>query len=85
MLIAVFNMTIESKNVFVFMSLFDLEYSIKKLTCFQSKIPSCIDLILTSKKNLFKRSGWEFRPSQFHHYRFEKSASQRKPKNTIIL
>ena len=27
---------------------------IKKSTCFQSKIPNCVDLILTNKKDLFK-------------------------------
>ena len=56
MLIGDFNMTIENKNLEVFMNSFGLECLIKKPTCFQSKNPSCIDLILTSKKVLFKNS-----------------------------
>ena len=47
-------MTTENKNLEVFVNLFDLENLIKKPTCFQSKNPSCIDLILTNKKDLFK-------------------------------
>ena len=35
---------------------FGLECLIKKPTCFQPKNPSCIDLILTNKKDLFKNS-----------------------------
>ena len=38
------------------MNSFGLECLIKKPTCFQSKNPSCIDLILTNKKDLFKNS-----------------------------
>ena len=38
------------------MNSFGLECLIKKPTCFQSKNPSCIDLILTNKKGLFKNS-----------------------------
>ena len=38
------------------MDAFDLECLIKKLTCFQSTSPSCIDLILTNKKEFFKNS-----------------------------
>ena len=56
MLIGDFNMTIENKNLEVFMNLFGLECLIKKPTCFQSKNPSCFDLILTNKKDLFKNS-----------------------------
>ena len=54
MLIGDFNMTTENKNLEVFMNWFGLECLIKKLTCFQSKNSSCIDLILTNKKDLFK-------------------------------
>ena len=46
----------ENKNIEVFMNSFDLECLIKKPTCFQSENPSCIDLILTSKKKNFKNS-----------------------------
>ena len=49
-------MTIENKNPEAFMNSFGLECLIKKPTCFQSKNPSCIDLILTNKKDLFKNS-----------------------------
>ena len=49
-----FNMTIENKNLEVFMNSFGLESLNNKPTCFQSKYPSCIDLILTNKKDLFK-------------------------------
>ena len=38
------------------MNSFGLECLIKKPTYFQSKNPSCIDLILTNKKDLFKNS-----------------------------
>ena len=54
MLTGDFNMTIENKNLEVFINSLDLECLIKKPTCFQSKNPSCIDLILTNKKELFK-------------------------------
>ena len=36
------------------MNTFDLERLIKKATCFQSTNPSCIDLILTDKKDFLK-------------------------------
>ena len=38
------------------MNTFDLEHLIKKATCFQSTNPSCIDLILTDKKEFFENS-----------------------------
>ena len=55
-----FNMTIENKNLEAFMNSFGLECLIKKLTCFQSKNPSYIDLILTNKNDLFKNSVLDF-------------------------
>ena len=55
-LIGDFNMTIEKKNLEVFMNSFGLECLIKKPTCFQSKNPSCNDLILTNEKDLLKNS-----------------------------
>ena len=54
MLIGDFNMTIENKNLFL--NSFGLECLIKKPTGFQSKNPSCFDLTLTNKKDLFKTS-----------------------------
>ena len=56
MLIGDFNLTVEKKNLEVFMNAYDLECLIKKPTCFQSTSPSCIDLILTNKKEFFKNS-----------------------------
>ena len=38
------------------MNTFDLECLIKTPTCFQSTSASCIDLILTNKKEFFKNS-----------------------------
>ena len=38
------------------MNSFGSECLIKKPKCFQSKNPSCIELILTNKKDLFKNS-----------------------------
>ena len=81
-------MTIEHKNLEDFLNLFGLECLIKKPTYFQSKNYSCIDLILNNKKDLFRNSNvLEVRISdhQFHHDYLEKSASQRKCKNKIIL
>ena len=54
MLIGDFNLTVENKKLEVFVNTFDLECLIKKHTCFQSTSPSCIDLILTNKKEYFK-------------------------------
>ena len=56
MLIGDFSMTTENENLEVFMNSFGLECLIKKPMCFQSKNPSCIDLILTNNKDLFKYS-----------------------------
>ena len=56
MLIGDFNLTIYNKSLENFMSTFDLEYLIKKPTCFQSSNPTCIDLILTIKKDFFKNT-----------------------------
>ena len=35
---------------------YDLSNLINKSTCYQSNNPTCIDLVLTNKKNLFKLS-----------------------------
>ena len=56
MLIGDFNETIENKNLEIFMNSFGLECLIKKPTCFHCRNPSCIDLILTNKKDLSKNS-----------------------------
>ena len=60
-------MTIENKNLEDFMNSFVLQCLIKKPTCFQSKNPSCIDLILTNKKDLFKSSNVLEAGSSDHH------------------
>ena len=69
MLIGDINITIKNKNLEVFMNSFGLECLIKKPSCLQSKNPSCIDLNLTNKRNLFKNSVLEVETSdhQFHH------------------
>ena len=55
MLTGDFNLTVNNKNLGVFMNTLSLESFINKPTCFQSANPICIDLILTNKKNLFKK------------------------------
>ena len=56
MLIRNFNLTVNNKNLGVFMNTFYLDSLINKPTRFQSANPTCIDLILTNKKSLFKNS-----------------------------
>ena len=51
-----FQLTVNNKHLGVFMNTFNLESLINKPTCFQSANPTCIDLILTIKKSLFKNS-----------------------------
>ena len=53
-----FKLTVEDRNLKVFMSTFNMECLINKPTCFQSAKPNFIDLILTNKKELFKNSDW---------------------------
>ena len=55
-LIGDFNLTVNKKILGVLMNTFNLESLINKPTCFQSANPTCIDLILTNKKTLFKNS-----------------------------
>ena len=56
MLIGDFNLTINNERLQNLMTTFDLECLIKKPTCFQSSNPTCIDLILTSKKEFVKKT-----------------------------
>ena len=51
-----FSSLVENKHLADFTTLFNLESLIKSPTCFQSSKPTCIDLILTNKKELFKNS-----------------------------
>ena len=66
MLTGDFNLTVENKDLEVFMNAFDLECLIKKSTCFQSTSPSCIDLISTNKKEFFENSVFEIGISDHH-------------------
>ena len=49
-------LTVNNKNVGVFIRTFNLESLINKPTCFQSVNPTCIELILTNTKSLLKNS-----------------------------
>ena len=65
MFIEGFNLTVNNKNLEVFMNTFN----INKPTCFESANPTCIDLILTNKKSLFKNSNvLEVRISDHHSF-----------------
>ena len=66
MLTGDFNLTVGNKDLEVLMNTFDLECLIKKSTCFQSTSPSCIDLILTNKKEFFENSVFEVGFSDHH-------------------
>ena len=55
-LIGYFNSSVENKHLADFTTLFNLESLIKPPTCFQFSKPTCIDLILTNNKELFKNS-----------------------------
>ena len=54
-LIGDFNLTVENKTLETFMSTFNFDCLIQKPTCFQSVNPTCIDLILTNKKNIIQK------------------------------
>ena len=54
-LIGDFNMTPKNKNLQKFLNSFNLECLITEPTCFKGD-PSCIDLILTNRKNYHKKS-----------------------------
>ena len=49
MLTGDFNLTVNNKNLGVFMNTFNLDSLIDKPTCFQSASPTCINLVLTNK------------------------------------
>ena len=53
-LIGDFNLSIENQYLDALIQTYNLNNLINKPTCFQSNTPTCIDLILTNKKNLFK-------------------------------
>ena len=67
-----FNMTIENKNLDLFMNVFSLESLIKTPSCFKANNPSfpcsCIDLIISNRKEFFKKSCTvEVAISDHHH------------------
>ena len=51
-----FNLSVGNSHLEAFMQAYDFSNLIKKPTCYQSNPPSCIDLILTNRKSLFKLS-----------------------------
>ena len=51
-----FNLSTENHNLKNFMCSFDLENRINSPPCYKSTNPTCIDLILTNKKNHFMKS-----------------------------
>ena len=51
-----FNLSVDNSHLEAFMQAYDFSSLIKKPTCYQSNTPSCIDLILTNRKSLFKLS-----------------------------
>ena len=53
-LIGDFNRSTEIEHLDALIQAYNLNNLINKPTCFQSITPTCIDLILTNKKNLFK-------------------------------
>ena len=62
-----FNMTIGNHYFNDFMEMFALSCLISNPSCFQSINPTCIDLTLTNKPNLFKLSAkFETGPSDHH-------------------
>ena len=55
-LIRDFNLCTEHQHLDALIQAYDLNNLINKPVCFQSNTPTCIDLILTNKKHLFKLS-----------------------------
>ena len=51
-----FNLSVDNSHLEAFMQAYDFSSLIKKPTCYQSNTSSCIDLILTNRKSLFKLS-----------------------------
>ena len=63
-----FNLTIENKHLEKLPNLFNLKTLISSPACFQSIIPTCIDLILTNQQDLFSNSNTcEVRISDDYH------------------
>ena len=64
LLLGDFNMTPEDLKLQGFCDTRDIENLIKEPTCFKGKNPTCIDLILTNKKQPFMKFGI----SDFHAF-----------------
>ena len=64
-----FNSSIENSHLEDFIQTYYLRSLIKKLTCYQLNTPSCIDLILTNLKSLFKLSN-TFETGLSDHHKF---------------
>ena len=63
-----FNFTIENKHLGELLSLFKIKSLTSYPTCFQSKNPTCIDLILTNQEDLCSNSNTcEVGISDHHH------------------
>ena len=56
MAISDFNLSVDNIHLEAFKQAYDFSSLIKKLTCYQSNTPSCIDLTLTNWTSLFKLS-----------------------------
>ena len=66
-LIGDFNLSSDDISLESFLQAYKLISLIKEPTCFQSSNPSCIDLILTNQKNMYKLSNtFETRISDHH-------------------
>ena len=63
-----FNLSSENPNLKNFMRSFDLESLINSPTCYKSTNPSCIDVVLTNKKNHFIKSA-AFETGLSDHYK----------------
>ena len=49
-----FNLSVDNSHLEALMQAYDFSSLIKKPACYQSNTPSCIDLLLTNRKSLFK-------------------------------
>ena len=63
-----FNLCVENTHLEATLENYDLDNLINMPTCYQSNDPTCIDLILTNKKNLFKLSD-TFKAGLFDHHK----------------
>ena len=82
-----FNMAIENHYFNDLMEMFALSCLISKPACFQSINPTCIDIILTNKPNLFRLSA-NFKTDLLDHHKLiatiMKSGSFKGPPKKII-